>query len=286
MAIKFSQLAIFCALVEEGTIYAAAEKMYCVPSNITSRIKDLEQSLNVALFYREHRKLNITPEGRTFYLKAKSILEQTQQCQNLFRQPHAIGLLKIGGLSTLLRQYIQSQSLMFLHQQPAVQVQIYTASAEDLTDKLLHAELDLIFLDHHLQQHNLISQPIATETFYLVSRAKNLEALQLNETAQTLFNCQQSSQQQTLMLNYLAQQHIHYQRHCQLQCYSHALEAVQQGLGFSIIPSTYLPEARQRELYTITVPELNRTISMLWHTHHPSTLLHGFTALFNTETSP
>ena len=286
MALKFSQLAIFCALVEEGTIYAAAEKMYCVPSNITSRIKDLEQSLNVALFFREHRKLNITPEGRAFYFKAKAILEQTRQCQNLFRQPHPIGTLKIGGLSTLFEHYIQPQSLTFLQQQTTAQIHLLSASTEDLLNKLQNAEVDLIVIDHPIQQNTLVSQKIATETYYFVSRTEQLIEPQQHAYTDTLLSCQQSNQQQALQHEWLEQQHIEYQRHCQLQCYGHILDAIQQGVGFSIIPSTYLIEARRRQLYTSAIPALSQDISMLWQPHHPSALLHAFIELFQIEKSP
>ena len=43
---KLSQLRFFCAVVEYKTIAAAARELHCVPSNVTLRIKELEDSLS------------------------------------------------------------------------------------------------------------------------------------------------------------------------------------------------------------------------------------------------
>lgn len=284
MALKLSQLAIFCALVEEGSIYAAAEKVYCVPSNITSRIKDLEQSLNVALFYREHRKLNITPEGRIFYFKAKAILEQTQQCQNLFRSPHAIGTLHIGGLNSLFHCYIQPQSMIFLQQQHQVQLNLHTGTSKDLIDKLIQAELDIIFIDHPIYRDHIQSLCIATEPYYLLSQAASLVELQHHSTAYTLFTSQSTNQHPTHLHAWLEQQ-LQYQRHCQLDSDSHVIDAVQQGLGFGIIPSTMITEATKHQLHCFAIPDLSQNIYMLWHNAHPSKLLQAFVHLYDIEKS-
>jgi DNA-binding transcriptional LysR family regulator len=48
---KLSQLRFFCAVVEYKTIAAAARELHCVPSNVTLRIKELEDSLGGELFF-------------------------------------------------------------------------------------------------------------------------------------------------------------------------------------------------------------------------------------------
>lgn len=71
---KLSQLGFFCAVVERGTIAAAAEQLHCVPSNITTRLRELEGQLGVALFNRERNRLLVTPEGRLLYRHATRLL--------------------------------------------------------------------------------------------------------------------------------------------------------------------------------------------------------------------
>jgi DNA-binding transcriptional LysR family regulator len=53
MTVDLVQLEIFKAVAEHGSISAAAQQIHRVPSNLTTRIKQLEQDLGVELFIRE-----------------------------------------------------------------------------------------------------------------------------------------------------------------------------------------------------------------------------------------
>jgi DNA-binding transcriptional LysR family regulator len=45
-----SQLKMFKTVAEQGSIARASERLHCVPSNITNRIKLLETELGVSLY--------------------------------------------------------------------------------------------------------------------------------------------------------------------------------------------------------------------------------------------
>lgn len=53
MTVDLVQLEIFKAVAEHGSISAAAQHIHRVPSNLTTRIKQLEEDLGVELFIRE-----------------------------------------------------------------------------------------------------------------------------------------------------------------------------------------------------------------------------------------
>ena len=57
-------LEIFRTVAEQGGIGRAAMKLNRVQSNVTTRVKQLEQSLGVALFLRQGRGIVLSPEGR------------------------------------------------------------------------------------------------------------------------------------------------------------------------------------------------------------------------------
>ena len=65
-AMELSQLKMFKVIVEQGSIVKASRVLHCVPSNITNRIKLLEQELGVDLFIRKGRGLIISPLGELF----------------------------------------------------------------------------------------------------------------------------------------------------------------------------------------------------------------------------
>ena len=57
-------LRTFQAVVEEGGILAASRKLNTVQSNVTSRIRRLEEELGAELFFRKGRGLELAPPGR------------------------------------------------------------------------------------------------------------------------------------------------------------------------------------------------------------------------------
>jgi DNA-binding transcriptional LysR family regulator len=75
------QLEIFKAVAEQGSISAAAQLIHRVPSNLTTRIKQLEQDLGVELFIREKSRLRLSPAGWNFLGYARRILDLVQEAR-------------------------------------------------------------------------------------------------------------------------------------------------------------------------------------------------------------
>ena len=74
------QLEIFKAVAEHGSISVAAQHIHRVPSNLTTRIKQLELDLGVDLFIREKSRLRLSPAGWSFLDYARRILDLVQDC--------------------------------------------------------------------------------------------------------------------------------------------------------------------------------------------------------------
>lgn len=60
-----TQLEMFNAVALTGSITQAAAKVHRVPSNLTTRIRQLEADLGVSLFIRENQRLRLSPAGIT-----------------------------------------------------------------------------------------------------------------------------------------------------------------------------------------------------------------------------
>src|SRR4029078_6398886 len=78
----FAALQFFKAVVDEGGITAAAKKLHRVQSNVTTRIKQLEQSLGAELFLREQRRRSLSPAGELF----RGYVEQLLQLSDAARE--------------------------------------------------------------------------------------------------------------------------------------------------------------------------------------------------------
>ena len=51
-----THLRMFCSVAETGSVARAAELLHRVPSNLTTRLRQLEQELGTDLFIREKQR--------------------------------------------------------------------------------------------------------------------------------------------------------------------------------------------------------------------------------------
>ncbi len=71
---KLRSIAIFAAVVDEGTFRAAAKALKLSPSRVSETVADLERDLGVTLLYRSTRQLSLTNEGRALHQNARAML--------------------------------------------------------------------------------------------------------------------------------------------------------------------------------------------------------------------
>lgn len=74
------------AVAETGSINKAADRLFVGQSNLSRAIKELENSLGVAIFERSAHGMELTPEGGVFLRYAKAILQQVDEVEHVYRR--------------------------------------------------------------------------------------------------------------------------------------------------------------------------------------------------------
>src|SRR5699024_144621 len=69
----------FLAVVDAGSISAAATQQNLAKSVVSKRVANLEKALGVELLHRSTRGVTPTDEGVTFHARGRSILQQLEQ---------------------------------------------------------------------------------------------------------------------------------------------------------------------------------------------------------------
>ena len=72
---KLQQLEYVIAIAQEGSITAAAKKLYQAQPNISIALKELESEIGTQIFWRTPNGMVLTPEGEDFLVRAKEIVE-------------------------------------------------------------------------------------------------------------------------------------------------------------------------------------------------------------------
>jgi DNA-binding transcriptional LysR family regulator len=97
------QLTTFVTVISEGSMTAAADKLFLTQPAVSQQIRNLEEDLGVELLVRGVRQIKATPQGEILYEYAKKILQLTQQAEIAIKSIGAElkGQLRIGTLNSI-----------------------------------------------------------------------------------------------------------------------------------------------------------------------------------------
>lgn len=157
---KFTHYRVFVSIVETGSIIQASLKLnYSAPA-VSKQLTKLEHSLQVQLFRRSHKKLEITEAGKRFYPKCKSILSSISQAEDELLAEHdaVSGTISITLSKALCRSKIFNVLSGFTAKYPQIQFDIrFSDHLEDLHDE----NIDFAFRLGKLQDSNhMIAIPL------------------------------------------------------------------------------------------------------------------------------
>ncbi|MEG6501607.1 LysR family transcriptional regulator, partial [Desulfovibrio sp. 1214_IL3152] len=97
---EMTDLRTLVSVMETGSITAAAKALNRVPSGVTMRILQLEESLGVQLFLREKKRLYPTDKAHTLHQYALRILALTEEAESRVRGMAPGGKFRIGALES------------------------------------------------------------------------------------------------------------------------------------------------------------------------------------------
>lgn len=174
MSIKqlgFRDLEYLIAIAEHGSITRAAEACSITQPALSERLKRIESTLGVSLFERSKRATTITPIGESLIVKARQILDQalefdeiaTQGCEPLS------GVLRVGVIATL-GPYLMPHILPPLSREyPKLELVLQEGLTDSLVTKLMSGGLDLVIAAAPLMAPGVRHIPLFREPFVLAA---------------------------------------------------------------------------------------------------------------------
>ena len=98
--IDLESLKIFRTVVDEGGVVRAANKLNRVQSNVTTRIRQLEEHLGTRLFRREGRSIRLSAEGHTLLAYTDRLLRLADETVSEMRTGKPKGVFRLGALES------------------------------------------------------------------------------------------------------------------------------------------------------------------------------------------
>jgi DNA-binding transcriptional LysR family regulator len=136
-------LAVFRAVASEQSVTRAAELLGRVPSNVTTRIQQLEAELGVPLFLRDRKRMALTAQGEAYLDYADRILnlaDEAAQVVNPTGRP--AGTLRVGSMECTVASRLPEPLARYNAAWPQVKIVLSTAPTRQLVEALLAHRLD------------------------------------------------------------------------------------------------------------------------------------------------
>lgn len=169
----FAALAVFRTVAKEQSITRAAELLGRVPSNVTTRIQQIEEELGVPLFLRERKGMTLTDAGRTYLDYADRILNLADEAVQVVNPAGPSGVLHIGSMECTAASRLPIPLARFNTQWPQVTIDLSTAPTRQLIDSLLAHRIDCALIavpsgEWWLGPHELDRVPVFREDLVLL----------------------------------------------------------------------------------------------------------------------
>jgi DNA-binding transcriptional LysR family regulator len=139
---ELSDLLVFRTVVEAGGITRAAEKLNRVQSNVTTRIRQLEENLGVALFIREGKRLHLSPAGQVLLDYAERLLDLAREARDSVHDTRPRGLFRLVAPESTTSVRLPTPLSEYCQQYPEVKLELRSGNGIDATNAVLTGTAD------------------------------------------------------------------------------------------------------------------------------------------------
>ena len=165
-----SDLRVFEAVARLGGMNRAASELHTVQSNVTTRIRQLEEELGTKLFERHSRGVTLTEAGRRllpYAARVQTMLEEARRAVEDDGMPK--GRLTIGALETTAALRLAPLLSSYLDAHPSVELTIQAGTTAELCDAVRERRVEGAFVCGPVEDAGLQATLVFREELTILS---------------------------------------------------------------------------------------------------------------------
>ncbi|MBV8081006.1 MAG: LysR family transcriptional regulator [Actinobacteria bacterium] len=145
MPVTLNQLSSFLAVAREGSVSAAAEKLYVTQPSISAAVSALSKEVGVELTERVGRGVGLTAAGEAFRPYAADVLGLIEQGRRAAQEASesATRTLSIVAVATAAEFVVPSLLRAFAAAQPEIRLSLEVANRATLFERVLEHDVDV-----------------------------------------------------------------------------------------------------------------------------------------------
>lgn len=246
--LDLDSLEIFRSVAREGGVIRAALRLNRVQSNVTTRIKQLEERLGVALFRRQGRSLVLSAEGQGLLVHAERLLRLADEAESDLRDGPARGAFKLGALESTAGSRLPAILSQYHGLHPGVVIELSTGTTGALLQRVLDYRVEAAFVSEPFTAPGLQALPVFDEELVLITahgHAKVSRASHLGRS--TILAFAQGCSYRRRLEDWFGAADMLPERVLEFASYPAIIACVAAGTGCAIVPRSVLQAQRAAE---------------------------------------
>lgn len=253
---------IFYYVAKEGSISAAAKKIYVSQPAISKSLKKLEELLNVDLFYRTLTGVQLTEFGETLLFYVENSYNSLLTAERTLLESKALerGKVSIGVPSHIGSFFLFEYIEKFKKDYPNIKVKIVSRSTNEMIEQLESHEIDFMIDSSPVdtKYNNVIVEKLVTFPNSFITNKKyddNMTSLKDFEDEPFILPVNRSSRRKELE-SLLTSNNIELRNIIEIETTEMAISAAKKGFGICVIAEEAVKaELEQGQLYKLNVKE-------------------------------
>jgi DNA-binding transcriptional LysR family regulator len=286
-----ADLRTFQCVARCGSMNKAALELNTVQSNVTTRIKALEDEVGFELFERTSRGVTLTAAGKRllpFADRAARVLDDARRA--VADQGSPAGPLMIGSLETTAALRLSPVLTEFATAYPAVDLTLRTGTSCELIDQVLDRSLEGAYVCGPVNHPDLLAEPFVSEELVILTAPSvaDFDALAAMPELKIIvlkIGCSYRLQLEAL----LARRGIVGVRYLEFGTLEAIFSCVSAGLGVTLLPKALIGSVWDRRRVGIhTLPNAEKWVDTVFIRHreaYASSALRAFLDLARPATA-
>ena len=259
----------FTAVIEHGGALRASVALGCAQSNVTTRLKQLEQRVGTALFDRRGKRLQLNDAGKRYLPYAQRILALVDEAAASAREAAANEpLLRLGCMESSAALYLRDALNGVRSSHPALRIELKIGSEPELVELLLEGRIDFALTACTTHRQGLHYLPIFDEPMTVISREdpdRFLSPAIRHPAVLLAFN--EGCPYRAYATGWMSRRGLPVSRVQSIATYGGIVACTAAGIGVAVIPSRLLglSELSEYRIRSLTPADMKPVASLFVH---------------------
>lgn len=241
---NYNYLQYFSVLAETEHYTQAAARLGISQPSLSSAIHNLENELGgIKLFEKVGRNVRLTEQGRFYYQKVSSALQELHSASRILRESKddAPIVIRLGIVSGTLEGAVAAAITNYIQENKRIRFQITEGSAENLIALLRQEQLEMAIVDATVRDPSFHFRILCKRDFYVAMPSDHplanrsiLRPEEVISLPQVVFNYDVNNSFQEWASGSPADENVI----CQVNTSQAALDMVAAGVGIAFLPET------------------------------------------------